>query len=134
MSLIPRVVRSFRTCICTNYLLQFQVLSESTSIDLPRATRLKDVTFQYGLRNIDWITMVLQTITPEHRYFRQITIVIPCPEHTSVSTSTRKRPSKTRFVGSGWTSTNFSSTSGSRVKSVQRYAQWGGMAEYGNPR
>jgi len=37
-----------------------------------------DVAFRYESQNIDWITKTLQTITPEHRDFRQITIFIPC--------------------------------------------------------
>lgn len=34
--------------------------------------------FRYESKNIDWITMTLQTITSEHRDFRQITIFLPC--------------------------------------------------------
>ena len=46
----------------------------SASIDLSSATRLEEIDFRLGWLNIEWIIMALQTITPEHRDLRQITI------------------------------------------------------------
>ena len=50
----------------------FLVKQGSASINLSKATRLKDVTFRAESPSIEWITMALQTITPEHRDLRQI--------------------------------------------------------------
>ena len=47
---------------------------KSTSIDLSKARRLKDVNFRPESRNVEWITVALQTITPEHRDLRRISI------------------------------------------------------------
>jgi len=44
------------------------------SVDLSKAVKLKDVVFRVKSRNVEWITMALQTITPEHQDLRQITI------------------------------------------------------------
>jgi len=52
-------------------------VSDSASIDLSGATRLKDAAFRYESHNIDWITSALRTITSEHQDFQQITIYIP---------------------------------------------------------
>ena len=45
-------------------------------IDLSKATNLEDVTFELTSWSVEWIVMALQTITPEHRDFRQITIKV----------------------------------------------------------
>ena len=54
-------------------------LDEATPvrIDLSKAKKLRDVVFRPGLRNVEWIPMTLQTITPAHRDLRQISIYIP---------------------------------------------------------
>lgn len=54
--------------------LLFLVPLGAASIDLSKARRIKDVVFRPGSQNVEWITMALQTIVPEHRDFRQITI------------------------------------------------------------
>jgi hypothetical protein len=46
----------------------------SASIDLSKATKLKDVVFRLVSWSVEWITIPLQTITPEHQDLRQITI------------------------------------------------------------
>ena len=40
-------------------------------------TRLKDVVFRRSSKSIEWIAAALQTITPEHRDLRQISIHVP---------------------------------------------------------
>jgi len=47
------------------------------SLDLSKATKLRDATFWSGSPRADWITMALQTITPKHREFQQISIYVP---------------------------------------------------------
>lgn len=48
--------------------------SDADSIDLSKATKLKDAVFFLTSPNVEWITVALQTITPEHRHLRQISI------------------------------------------------------------
>jgi hypothetical protein len=48
----------------------------STSIDLSRAIRLKDMVFWPNSRSVKWITMALETITRNHRYLRKISIPV----------------------------------------------------------
>ena len=51
--------------------------STSASVDLSKATRLKDVIFRPKSRGADWITTTLQTITSRHQDLRQISIHVP---------------------------------------------------------
>ena len=46
----------------------------SVSIDLSKATRLKDVGFLSKSLSVDWITTTLQTITIKHRDLQRISI------------------------------------------------------------
>ena len=48
--------------------------SSLVSVDLPKATKLRDVAFWAGSLTIVWIIVALQTITPEHHDLQQITI------------------------------------------------------------
>ena len=56
--------------------LPFLAKPGTPSIDLSKATMLKDVTFRVRSQSVEWITMVLQTITPKHRDLRQISIYL----------------------------------------------------------
>jgi hypothetical protein len=47
------------------------------SIDLSKATKLKDVAFQSQGLGVTWITMALRTITPNHRHLQQISLYAP---------------------------------------------------------
>jgi hypothetical protein len=47
-----------------------------TSIDLSKATQLKDVAFQPATWNVQWVIAALQTITLRHRNLRHITIKV----------------------------------------------------------
>jgi len=58
----------------TDTLLLFPARSEATPIDLSKATRLKGVTFGIGSWSVEWVTVALRTITPEHQDLRQISI------------------------------------------------------------
>jgi hypothetical protein len=71
------MVRSFGVCIHTGNLLWFSDESSSASLDLSKATKLKDVVFRPRPRKVGWVTMALQTITSNHRDLRQITIRMP---------------------------------------------------------
>jgi len=55
----------------------FLYMLGSTSVDLSRVTRVRDLCFRVELQRIDWITVVLQTITPEHRDLGEISIYLP---------------------------------------------------------
>jgi hypothetical protein len=48
--------------------------SRSAPIDLSKATKLKYVFFWPISPGIEWVVRALQTITPEHRKLRQVTI------------------------------------------------------------
>jgi len=62
-------------CVRTNNLTLFQACSDPSSY-LSTATRLRDLIFQPGSQRVKWITMALQTITPEHRDLRRISIQV----------------------------------------------------------
>ena len=49
----------------------------SSPVDLSNATKLNDAAFRVISENVSWTTMALQTITPEHRDFRHISIFVP---------------------------------------------------------
>ena len=51
--------------------------SGSTSIDLSKATKLKDVAFQPNSWNVWWVTTALRTITPNHQDLRHLSIQTP---------------------------------------------------------
>ncbi|KAF9644818.1 hypothetical protein BDM02DRAFT_3272164 [Thelephora ganbajun] len=46
------------------------------SIDLSKATKLRDATFRPGSLSVAWITVALQTVSPKHRNLRQIVIYL----------------------------------------------------------
>ena len=73
-SLVIQMVRPFGIYIHTDTLLLFLGGLGLTSVDLSRATRLKDVTFLLESSGPEWVTTALQTITPKHRDLRQISI------------------------------------------------------------
>ena len=57
----------------------------STSIDLSKAIKLKEMVFRPNSRNVEWITMALQTITRKHQDFRQVSINVDCSDISSIS-------------------------------------------------
>jgi hypothetical protein len=70
-------VSTFDTCVHTDNLLQFLDEPGSAPIDLSKATKLTGVVLRLNSWSVRWITTALQTITPEHRDFRQISIHTP---------------------------------------------------------
>ena len=79
------------TCVRADRLLVFLVESVSASINLSKATKLRDVVFHPRSQNVDWILMALQTITPNHRDLRRITIYVPnCSSLFMVDTDSRR--------------------------------------------
>ena len=70
-------MRLFDACSRDNGLLLLLGNPRSGSVDLSKATKLKDVVFRPGPWRVEWVTAALQTITPNHRDLRQITIRIP---------------------------------------------------------
>jgi hypothetical protein len=71
------VVRSSGTRARTDNLPLFLGRPMLASIDLLKATKLKDVVFRPKSWSVKWITMALQTLTPKHRDVRHITIRVP---------------------------------------------------------
>jgi len=63
------------------------------SIDLSKATKLKQVVFRFNTLHVMWITMALQTITSNHRDLQQIQIYIP-----SRSTSIRNQETDRQWM------------------------------------
>jgi len=64
-------------CVYTNSLILFLVVPKSALLDLSKATKLREAVFRHGSKNVEWITMALQTITSEHRDLRQISVYVP---------------------------------------------------------
>ena len=67
------VVRPFSIRVQTDNLLLFLAKPRSASIDLSKATKLKDVAFQPTSRSVKWITTTLKTAS-KHRDLREISI------------------------------------------------------------
>ena len=91
LSMLP-VVRTSGTCVRTGNSLLSLTVSRSSSINLSKATRLKDVYFRVGLRSfkVGLITTALRTITPEHRDLRQISIYVHTTPPNSVGADIRQ--------------------------------------------
>ena len=68
-------VRSFSVCARTDYSLLFPV--GSATIDLSKATKLRDVVFRPESLDIKWIATAFQTTTLEHRELQKISITVP---------------------------------------------------------
>jgi len=68
----------------------FPVKSRSTSVDLSRATSLRDVSFRVNTCCVDWIATALQTITPEHLDLRQVSIHVYFDSAHSVGANVRQ--------------------------------------------
>jgi len=68
------MVRPFGIYIHADSLLPFLGKLGSTSVDLSKATSLKNVTFRINLSGPEWVTIALKTVTPEHRNLLQISI------------------------------------------------------------
>ena len=66
-----------RICVRTDDSTLFQVDLERGSFDLSMATNLRDLVFRPESQSAEWITMALQTITPEHRDLQRISIHMP---------------------------------------------------------
>jgi len=64
-------------CACIDNSIFLQVGSEPGSFDLSKATRLRDLVFRPESQSVEWITMALQTITPEHQDLQRVSIHIP---------------------------------------------------------
>ena len=69
-------VRLFSLGVETDGLLPFPGGSTRSSVDLSRATRLRDAQFDCGDPSAKWIAIALQTVTSRHRDLRQIGICI----------------------------------------------------------
>ena len=54
-------------CIYTDALILFLAEQSSTPVDLSNVAGLKNMAFQIRSESVNWITMVLQTITPRRR-------------------------------------------------------------------
>jgi hypothetical protein len=70
------VVHPFGICARTDNLLLFPAGSKSTSLDLSKATKIKDVVFQPISQSVEWITATLKTI-PKHRDLQEVSIYLP---------------------------------------------------------
>jgi hypothetical protein len=68
-----------RPCTRIHSLSSFIVGSGLASIDLSKATKLKDMTFRCRRLNVGWVVMALRTFTPNHRNLQQISLY---PPHT----------------------------------------------------
>jgi len=68
-------VRPFCVCARTDSLLVFPV--RSATIDLSKATKLRDLTFRPESLNIKWIVTTFQTTTSKHQELRKVSISVP---------------------------------------------------------
>ena len=74
---VNHVVRSFSIRVHGGSLVLFPDEPWSASIDLSKATKLADAIFWPESMDAEWITNALQTVTPDHRDLRQISIHVP---------------------------------------------------------
>ena len=74
---VNHVVRSFSIRVHDGSLVLFLDEPWSASIDLSKATKLADAIFWPESMDAEWITNALQTVTPDHRDLRQISIHVP---------------------------------------------------------
>jgi hypothetical protein len=78
--------------------------AESLSIDLSKATKLKEVVFKFSL-NPRWIVKTLRTVTNDHRNLRQISLDLPyaflSPEFEGADPA-RVRQAVGETVHTGW--------------------------------
>ena len=63
----------------TDNLIKYPVEPGLASTDLSRRVKLKDATVRVKSRSVKWITIALQTITPEHQGFRKSQFTGPRP-------------------------------------------------------
>ena len=92
----PVLVRPPATCVCTYSSLLFPVESGPALMDLSKATKLRDVVFRFESWNVEWVTVALQTITPKHRDFREISISAACYQTTfNIDANVREMIGKT---------------------------------------
>ena len=68
------MVRSSGIYVHTHDLVLFPGELGPTSVDLSKATRLKDIIFWINSLGPEWVTAALRTVTPNHRDLRQISI------------------------------------------------------------
>ena len=66
-----------RVCLSINNSFSFQVWSEPGSLDLSKATKLRELVFRPESGSVKWISVALRTITSEHRDLRRITVHMP---------------------------------------------------------
>ena len=57
--------------------IMFLVELGSISFNLSKATKLRDAVFRLGSLTVEWVTMVLQAITPKHQDLEHISIYMP---------------------------------------------------------
>ena len=57
----------------------------SASINLSKATKLKDVAFRPQSWTVEWVTTALKTIIPQHRDLQQISIRLSYPTVVSLN-------------------------------------------------
>ena len=55
----------------------FLVKPKSNLFNLQKVTELGDVVFRPGSLSVEWITLVLQAITREHRELQRISVIVP---------------------------------------------------------
>ena len=76
MLLAAWMVRPFSTRIYTGNLLPFLAPPNSSPADLSNAVKLRDVVFRLRSLRVEWIAMILRTVTPRHQDLRQISIYV----------------------------------------------------------
>ncbi|KAF9645274.1 hypothetical protein BDM02DRAFT_3205327 [Thelephora ganbajun] len=64
------------TLECLDVMYYLFTYTSPASVDLSKATKLRDVVFRPASLNIAWITMVLQNVSPEHRNLQRISIYL----------------------------------------------------------
>jgi hypothetical protein len=69
-------VSPFNICLRTDNSRVFLDEPGPASIDLSKATKLRDAAFHLNWWSVQWIITALQTITPKHRDLQQVTVVM----------------------------------------------------------
>lgn len=70
------MVRPLSTRVRTSNLLPFLAPPESSPADLSNAVKIGDAVFRLRSLGVEWVAMILRTITPKHQNLRQISIYV----------------------------------------------------------
>ena len=113
-----------------NNSILFLVKLVSASFNLFKVTKLRDVVFRLGSLTVEWITMVLQTITPNHQDLQHILIYVNGHILPPVRPGVRVRETVGREVFRQWSDLDRQLVQLWESRSIRLRVLCGSMGEY----